>query len=192
MRYNLPRMRMRNLQYVILIVMALAVVLCGCTYTASEPVTIPYDYNEVTALIKTYEDSYREFVANGEGEVYAVTANGVTPLGASCRSVYTLSSDGAFESCSLTVEREVEQHDEYFNIGDGIMMFVRSYIDQDGLIVINKYITLGGILYYINDTEQKIEEVTNVTDVDCFVTFDQVRRVYSEQPEVTETAPLSV
>lgn len=160
-------------------------VFAGCSMTEEAPAGP--DYTELTASITEYEDSYRSFVQEGEGEVAVVTATGTTPLGAQCSSVYTCSSDGRFESCSLTVQRDVEQHDEYFHISDDMMMFVRSYIDAAGLIVIQKYVTLsnGSQVFYIDDEAQTVTPVTDLSSLDCFVTFDQVRRAYGPEDKTT-------
>lgn len=181
-------MSIRKLVSVIFTAVLLAAALCGCAGESEAVETVaPPDYEEVTQLIKTYEDAYRDFAQNGEGQVALVTATGVTPLGAECSSRYTCTSDGVWESCSLTVQRDVEQHDEYFNIGNGIMMFVRSYIDADGFIVINKYYCPNGAVWYINPETHTMDPVEDIEALDCFVTFDQVRRVYGETVDTTET-----
>ena len=69
------------------------------------------------------------------------------------------------------------------------MMFVRSYIDE-GIPVIDKYISTGTEVYYVNTETSTMDEVTDVTALDIFVTFDQVRRVYGEDTD-TESADLS-
>ena len=166
------------------IVITLTAAACG-TGTA-ETAYVP-DYEEMSSMITTYEDSYRSFVMNGEGEVAYVTAEGVTPLGVPCSSRYRRSSDGAFESCSLTVERDAEEHDEYFNLGGNIMMFVRMYYDDQGAPVILKYISTGTEVYYMNTETQTCDLITDVEALDCFVTFDQVRRVYGIPVDTTET-----
>ena len=167
-----------------LIVMAAA--LCGCYVPASTPETVyTPDYTEAVNLITTYEDSYRSFVQNGASEVSVVTASGYTPLGSECSSRYICSSDGAFESCSLAVTRDVEEHDEYFNLGNGLMMFVRTHTDADGAPVIDKYICAGENVYYVNYDAQTMDQIADITALDCFVTFDQVRRVYGEPVDTT-------
>ncbi len=182
-------MRIKKITAAVTALIMLASGVSSCNYEETTPYQQVYDYTAVTELIKTYEDSYREFVKNGEGQVAVVTAEGETPLGAPCSSRYTRSSDGAFESCSLEVTRDIEQHDEYFNISDGLMMFVRSYIDE-GIPVIDKYISTGTEVYYVNTETSTMDEVTDVTALDIFVTFDQVRRVYGEDTD-TQSADLS-
>lgn len=181
-------MTIKKLISAVITAVVLAAALCGCSGlgTAEETVAAP-NYEEVTQLIKAYEDAYREFVRNGEGEVALVTASGYTPLGDECSSRYTCTSDGVWESCSLTVQRELEQHDEYFNIGNGIMMFVRSYIDADGLIVIQKYYCSNGSVWFINSETNTMDRVEDIEALDCFITFDQVRRVYGEPVDASET-----
>lgn len=165
----------------------MAATLCGCYVPASTQETVlPPDYNEAVSLITAYEDAYRAYVQAGEGEVSVVTATGVTPLGAECSSRYLCTTDGVYESCSLTVTRDIEQHDEYFNLGNGLMMFVRSYMDDEGGVFIDKYICAGENVYYINDETQTMDPVEDITSLDCFVTFDQVRRVYGESVDTTD------
>lgn len=160
--------------------------LAACSSVTPAETVAPPDYAEITARIKEYEDSYRDFVQTGVGGVNLVTSSGFTPLGATCSAKYTVTEDGVYESCSLVVQRDVEQYDEYFNIGDDMMMFVRSYIDTAGLFVLNKYICYPDAVYYINDETQTLDLVTDVESLDCFVTFDQVRRVYGAPEEGTE------
>lgn len=145
------------------------------------------DYGAMTAMITDYEDRYREFVMNGAGDVAYVTAEGSTPLGAPCSSRYRRSSDGVYESCSLIVQREMEESDEYFNMGNGIMMFVRMYYNDEGAPVIAKYISTGTEVFFVNDETQTCDPVTDITALDCFLTFDQVRRVYGIPLESEET-----
>lgn len=164
----------------------LAASFCGCALTEpQQTVPIP-DYTEVTTLVKNYEDAYREYVQTGDGQVTLVTANGVTPLGCECFSKYTRTADGLYESCSLTVQREVEQHDEYFNLSDDAMLFVRGYVDLAGMIVIQKYYCTSTAVYYINYENETLDPVEHVSDLDCFVTFDQVRRVYGADESASE------
>ena len=169
-------------------ILVMAAAVCGCYVPASqqETVYIP-DYTEAVSLITTYEDSYRSFVQNGEGQVSVVTASGYTPLGSERSSRYICSSDGAFESCSLVVTRDIEEHDEYFNLNNGLMMFVRTHTDADGVLFIDKYICAGENVYYVNDETQTMDQITDITALDCFVTFDQVRRVYGEPVDTTAT-----
>lgn len=158
----------------------------GCALIEpQETVYIP-DYTEVTTLVKDYEDAYRAYVQNGEGEVTLVTANGVTPLGCECFSKYTCTADGVFESCSLTVQRDVEQHDEYFNLSDDAMLFVRGYVDLAGMIVIQKYYCTSTAVYYINYENETLDPVEHISEMDFFVTFDQVRRVYGADESASE------
>lgn len=170
----------------LLIVMAAA--MCGCYVPASTQETVlPPDYDEAINLITAYEDAYRAYVQAGEGEVSVVTATGLTPLGAECTSRYLCTSDGVYESCSLAVSRDIEQHDEYFNLGNGLMMFVRSYMDDEGGVFIDKYLCAGEHVYYINTETETMDQVADITALDCFVTFDQVRRVYGEPIDTTAT-----
>lgn len=177
-------MRFRNLLAIVTSILVIGI-FTACSAGQQQ---VSFDYTEITTRITNYEDAYRSFVNSGEGEVAMVTATGVTPLGASCSSKYTVSSDGAYESCSLVVQREVEQYDEYFNIGDGLMMFVRTYVDPDGVPHISKYISTGTAVFFINDLTHTVDPVEDITALDCFVTFDQVRRVYAGTPdEANET-----
>ncbi len=181
-------MTIKKLISAVITAVVLAAALCGCSGigAAEETAAVP-DYEQVTQLIKAYEDAYREFAKSGEGQVSLVTASGYTPLGAECSSRYTCTSDGVWESCSLTVQRDLEQHDEYFNIGNGIMMFVRSYLDADGYIIIQKYYCANGSVWFINSETHTMDPVEDITALDCFVTFDQVRRVYGEPLDTSET-----
>lgn len=161
-------------------------VLAGCGRTAApEQTVITPDYAQITSVISEYEDSYREFVNNGEGTVQFVTATGTTLLGAPCDSKYSCSSDGRFESCSLAVHRDREEYDEYFNLSSEYMMFVRTYIDEEAqTISISKYISTGSAVYYLNDETQTCDPVEDVTAMDMFVTFDQVRNVFGADDDV--------
>lgn len=158
------------------VLMAAAVCGCGSASVTQETVTPP-DYTEMTALITSYEDAYRAFVQAGEGDVEVVTSEGCTPLGAPCSAKYTNANNGLYESCSLVVQRDVEQYDEYFNIGNGIMMFTRFYTVGTEMIL-HKYICYSNAVFYVNDETQTMDRVEDVEALDCFVTFDQVRRVY--------------
>lgn len=181
-------MRIKKLFAAAGMIIVMAVSVCGCYVPASTPETqfIP-DYNETVDMITAYEDGYRAFVQNGEGEVSLVTATGLTPLGLECSSRYTCNSDGTYESCSLVVMRDDEYHDEYFNLGNGLMMFVRSHTDADGFLYIEKYICAGESVYYVNYDAGTLDQVTDITSLDCFVTFDQVRRVYGTSPDTSAT-----
>lgn len=175
-------MTMKKLFATVCASVVLITALCGCSLNTVQTVATP-DYAQVTELVTAYEDAYRDYVQNSDGEVMLVTANGVTPLGAECSSKYVKTADGLYESCSLTVQRDVEQHDEYFNIGDGIMLFVRAYVDAAGLIVIQKYYCTSNAVYYINYDAQTLDYVEHIEELDFFVTFDQVRRVYGASEE---------
>lgn len=172
-------MRIRKFTIIILAA-ALAVVFACCSALNSAPESRAPDYTEITTLIKSYEDAYRSFIRGGDGEMEAVTASGHTPDGAPCESLYTRSSDGIYESCSLTVDRDGrEEHDEYFNISPDMMMFVRTCIDTETPnIDIRKYIVSGNGVYYINDETESCENVEDITSLDIFVTFEQVRTAY--------------
>lgn len=171
-----------------LIITAILMAACGFTPAVQETEPVALDYAGLTQTIKTYEDAYRDYVNNGEGQVSIVTASGWTPLGSECSSRYLCTDDGVYESCSLTVQRDIEEHDEYFNLGNGLMMFVRSYITSDSQIVINKYISTGNTVFFINDETQSLDPIDDLEALDCFVTFDQVRRVYGNDVSTPETS----
>jgi len=169
-----------------LIVMAAA--LCGCYVPASAPETVVIpDYNEAVSLVTAYEDAYRAYVQAGAGEVSVVTATGSTPLGSECSSRYVRTTNGEYESCSLTVMRDREEHDEYFNLNNGLMLFVRTYFDDEGALFIDKYLCAGENIYLINNETQTMDYIDDITSLDCFVTFDQVRRVYGEPVDTSQT-----
>lgn len=160
------------------IIMLSVIAAAGCS--SSEPVVeqVP-DYNETVTAITEYEDAYREFVNGGEGAVQFVTGTSETPLGAPCELRYACSSDGRYESCSLTVTRDREEHDEYMNVRDDLMLFVRTYVDDEAeFISIEKYVATNNSVYHINPETQTLEPVDDVTALDCFVNFNQVRTAY--------------
>ena len=182
-------MKIRKLLAVIAAIMTLLIGFSSCSLIGGGSEAEPYvpEYGVVTAEIKVFEDSYRSYVQNGEGGVNAVIGDSFTPLGAPCSATYTITEGNEFESCSLAVQREFEQHDEYFNVSENYMMFVRSYIDPAGVIVINKYICTSSGVYYINEDTQTLDLVEDVEALDCFVTFDQVRRAYGTEQDTSET-----
>ena len=182
-------MKIRKLLAVIAAIMTLVIGFSSCALIGESAATEAYvpEYGEVTELIKVYEDSYRSYVQNGEGGVTAVSCSSYTPLGAPCNATYTLTEGNEFESCSLAVQREFEQHDEYFNVCPEFMMFVRSYIDPAGTIVINKYISTSSGVYYVNEETSTLDLIEDVEALDCFVTFDQVRRAYGTEQDASET-----
>lgn len=182
-------MKIRNLVAYITLLLVLAGFITACSGNSQQ--AAPLVYTDIATKIQVYEDSYREFVNSGNGEVALVTATSVTPLGAPCNSKYTISSDGLYESCSLVVQRDVEQYDEYFNIGDGLMMFVRTYFDEEGVPHINKYISTGAAVYYVNSETSTLEPVEDINSLDCFVTFDQVRRAYAGTADSTSETQVS-
>lgn len=174
-------------------ILSLSVIaLAGCGSTVTEPTQTVPDYNTVTAAITEYEDAYREFVNGGEGEVQFVTGTSETPLGAPCDIRYSRTTDGRFESCSLTVTRDREEHDEYMNVSPDLMLFVRTFVDDEAeLIQIDKYICTGGAVYHINPETQTLEPVEDVTALDCFITFSQVRTAYGPSDSADPAAGLS-
>ena len=97
-------MKIRNLVAYITLLLVLAGFVTACSGNGQQ--AAPLVYTDIATKIQVYEDSYREFVNSGNGEVALVTATSVTPLGAPCNSKYTISSDGLYESCSLVVQRD--------------------------------------------------------------------------------------
>ena len=170
---------------------ASAVLMAGLLTACSAPeetAVTPPDYTEITTMIQNYEDSYREYVQTAEGNVMVVRGDGYTPLGVSCSFKYLCTDDGVYESCSLIVHREFDQYDEYFNLNADYMMFTRYYIESDGEIFLNKYICTSDAVYLVNYDNQTLDRVDDVTGLDCFVTFDQVRRVYGMPADTEESA----
>ena len=90
-------MTMKKLFATVCASVLLITALCGCSLNTAQTVATP-DYAQVTELVTAYEDAYRDYVQNGDGEVMLVTANGVTPLGAECSSKYVKTADGTIES----------------------------------------------------------------------------------------------
>ena len=81
-------MSIKKLVSVIFTAVLLAAALCGCAGGSEAVETVaPPDYEEVTQLIKAYEDAYRDFAQNGEGQVALVTAT-VTASGSPARLLF--------------------------------------------------------------------------------------------------------
>lgn len=159
-----------------IMIMAVTLLFTGCSSSAS---TAP-DYMDTITLIKTYEDSYRDYVQNGEGQVAMVTSVSETPNGAPCNVRYTAAVDQPFTSCSLEVQRNDRiEYDEYFNISDTLMMAVRTYINADGYAIITKYVSTNGNFYIINDETSTCDLVEDIVGLDFFMTWEQVTTAYA-------------
>lgn len=159
------------------IILAATLLFTGCSKT-NEPVG--FDYQEAVAVITAYEDAYRDYVQNGDGEVALSTATSQTPNGAPCNVRFTNIIGQPFTSCSLEVERNNRiEYDEYFAISDTMMMAVRTYIDDSGRAIITKYISDSGNMYLVNDDTQTCDLIEDIEALDFFVTFDQVTNAYA-------------
>ncbi len=166
-------MRTRKLAVIIL---AITLLFTGCSSTSNPTL----DYQDTTALIKTYEDSYRDYVQTGDGQVAVVTSVSETPNGAPCNVRYTSVVDQPFTSCSLEVQRNNRtEYDEYFRLSDTMMMAVRTYIDDNGYGIITKYISANGNFYLVNDETSTCDIVDDILSLDFFMTWEQVTTAYA-------------
>jgi|GEM_PF-1664133 len=172
--------KIKLLTGILLITLMITGLVAGCSANTQSEEPTPLDYSEITALITSYEDAYRNHIQNDDGGFYYVTATGKTPLGCDCTSRYVVSEDGVYESCSLEVSRDNRtEYDEYFKISDSIMMAVRTYLDEDSVsFSISKYIFTNGAMYYINDDTQTCDVIEDIESMDFLTTFEQVRNVY--------------
>jgi len=168
-------MSIKKLAFVIL---AVALIFTGCS-NQTTTTTVP-DYQETTAVITAYEDAYRDYVQNGDGQIAMTTSSSYTPNGAPCNVRFTDVVDQPFTSCSLEVTRnDRTEYDEYFAISDTMMMAVRTYIDDSGYAIITKYVATGGNLYLINDETSTCDLVEDVRSLDFFLSFEQVTTAYA-------------
>ncbi|MBR6484929.1 MAG: hypothetical protein IKT14_07900 [Clostridiales bacterium] len=138
------------------------------------------DYASTMQMINEYEISYAEFMNNATEKVNRTETSGTTLLGNTCNARYTVTETGMYKNVALEVTRDnLLMYDEYFALDDTTMFVARSYLDADNKPHIEKYVSVNGILFFIDEEAQTFTPVIDAAANDFYSDFSQVEELYA-------------
>lgn len=143
---------------------------------ASEQVT-GIDYSAAVQTIDTFQDSFGQYVFEEGGAGETIRSEGTTLLGQHFDSSYFESTDGIFKKATFEVERDgILMVDEYFRMTDNLVLATRSYLDSDSHAVIERYLISGDSVYQLDDVNQVLIRIEDMSAIDMFSSFEQVEQ----------------
>ena len=161
------------------------------TPTTTESVYVdPLSFEGLDNAFRNYNNAINEYMKEHSEECTVIVKDGTTFNGVAANCRYTLSPDGQYEV--LQMEKTLEnatQVDEYFNLGDGVLIARSTVYNTGDFDPVVKYCITEGCIYQIDTKAETVTKILDLNDasadakkaeLDIYYTFDEIRALYAQ------------